>query len=444
MGTPQIITDRFFAVSGVGKVQAADGVGLINANIDTRDKATVSMSEVITRNSIFDCRNEDLVDENIRTRLLRVTLNYTEVSPQILARWHALYFGNATAPSGSTVNETQVIGYTGIVSGGTGFKLSITLEGRTAQTDLIPWNATPAQIVTALTAPRMVFVQPGDVSAVGTIGAGGVTVTFLGRLSAANLTLMTVDSTGITGGGTVSITAGVNGSQRLHAMARSVSATKVRTSIVMGWEYVTNRFEKYNDVIVESVSPVLNRRQNVSLTVGLLMPWTPEILTSFTVPVCVVIDPLLTDDCKQLIDGSWETTDINTVSWTLNDNVPTDDSSMFGFDGPDVQTTARGNQPTYGASASIFASESDAVYQKAFNELTQNPVVVITHFGQPGNRFSLIANAAKLKFQGTRMGSVGTLNRSVVNLDITPYKDGLNAPVDAEAYISQATAFLTV
>lgn len=439
---PQILTDRFLAVSGIGKVQTADGVGLANADIDTRDKATIALAEVIARNSIFDCRNEDLTDETIRTRLLRLTLTYNELTPQILARWHALYFGNATAPSGATANEVQTVGYTGIVSGGT-FRLVATLEGRTATTAPIPFDATAAQIVAALTAVNMIWIQPGDVTAVGTIDPGGIAVTFTGRLAGADMPLLTVDNTSITGGGTVTVTETTPGSQRLHAMARSTSATKVRTSVVMGWEFVTDRFEKYSDVIVESITTTATRRQNVTATVSLLMPWTPEILTSFTVPACVVIEPLLTDDCKQLINGAYETTDINTVTWTLNDNVPTDDSSMFGFDGPDVQTTARGNQPSYGVSASVFASEADSVYTLAFNERSQDPVPVITHFGQPGNRFTLTAPNAKVKFQSPRMGSVGTLNRSTVNLDITPYKDGVNPPVDGEAYLSQATAFLT-
>lgn len=438
---PQRLLNRFLAMSGVGYVQSAIDVGIADADIDTRHKCDITMEEIVLRNDTRDCRGQDLINQNLRTRGLRLTLNYSEVTPAILAFWAAYYFGASANPTGSPLDEVQTITRTGTVSGGT-FTLALTLEGRTVTTTPIAWNATNAAIQDALTAARMKFIQPGDVVVTGTWGTA-ITVTFGGRLAKANLANLVADVTSLTGsipGLTVANSA--QGAQYFHAITRSTGTEKSRFSFVLGWDTVTDRFEKYIGFVCDTFNPSFPRRQNATLQVSLIGPWEPEILTSLTVPECENITPLLTDDCKVLIDGNWETTDINTLSINLNDNVPTDEASAYGFDDVDIQTLERGDQPTYGITTGIFASEADAVYQLAYNERTEAPVDVKIHCGQPGNRLSILAPYAKVKFQNNRMTTAGTLRRSVVQLDITPFSSGGLPPVKAEAYVDQSTAFL--
>lgn len=433
----QRLVDRFIVVSDIGKVQTAPDVPLLNADLTTRDKCEVTMAEVIERRETRDCRNEDLIDTDITTRLLRLTLNYTEVTPHIMNRWLALFLGGVAAPVGAPANEVQTLTVTG--SGANSYVIAATLEGRTVTTKPILATGSATDIQNALTAARMLFIQPGDVVVT---GVGPFTLTFppTGRLGRANIPLMVATPTG----GTAVITAATDGAQRLHVLTRSSSRVKPRFSFALGWENVTNRVEKYAGFVVESYNPTAERNGQVGLSVSIVGPWEYDsIETTFTIPNCVNITPLQVEDVKVLVDGNYQTTDVNSLAITLNDNVPVDQLSAFGWDAIDVQTLERGDQPAYDVNMSLFGSEVDAAYQLAYLERTQVPVPVIAHFGQPGNRCSILMPKTKIRFQGNRWTFVGTRNASVIQLEGTPYRDSSNPPVSAEAYDEQATAFLT-
>jgi hypothetical protein len=145
-----------------------------------------------------------------------------------------------------------------------------------------------------------------------------------------------------------------------------------------------------------------------------------------------------------LIDSIWETLDINTLGLTLNDSVPVDESAAYGWDSPDVQDLERGDQPQFDMTGSVFASEVDNIYDKAANERTEDPVPIILHLGMPGDRVTFNIDYGKLKFADNRWGTAGTLNKSTVNFVATPYRLDSNFPVEAEAALDQATAFLLV
>jgi hypothetical protein len=429
--TREELVNRFIAFNGAGKIQSAVGTAQPNADIDTRDKCTITREEIIVRRDVRDCRNEDLVSSDILTRLARYTLVFAEVTPQILARFFALCFGAAAAPTGSPANEVQTITVTG---DGT---LSLTLEGRTVTTKTIPAAATAAQIQAALTAARMRFIHPGDVVITGT---GPFTATFGGRLAHANLATMV-------GTGGFAVAASANGAQKFHAFSRATSRTKVPFSFALGYEDNTATIEKYADYVCESFQPSANLDGDPALTVTLLGPWDYDSLEpTLTIPDCVNPTPLRTEDCTVEINSVFETADVNTVTNNLNDNVPVDRLSAFSYDGIDVQRLLRGKQPTYTAAASIFglagAGSDTAPAVLAQNERSQAAVPVIEHFGLPGNRFSLIYPNAKVRFQPNRETYVGAAEFTAVNLDIVPTKDGNNPPVKAEAYVDQTTAFL--
>lgn len=440
--TPRRLVDRFLAISSEAKVQPDFNTGLLNADLDLRHRAEITIAEVISREEVRDCRNEFLIDEKIRTRALRWTLNYPEVTPQLLAIWSAYYLGAEAGPTGTPANETQTLTRSGTVSGGT-FTLSLTLEGRTATTKPIAFDATTADIKAALEASRMIIIQPGDVEVTGD-WTGGMVVEFVetGRLGRANLPLLVADSTAITGGGSIAVAETVAGAQNAFDFTVSPSRVKPRFSMMLGWEDVTDRFEKYVGAVVESLDLNLQRRQNVGLTVSIITPWEPEILDTYTVPECYNPNALLTDDCRVSIDANWETLDINTLSLSMNDNVPIDDISAFGFDAVDIQVLERGDQPSYQMTASLFASEGDNIYDLALNERTADEVAVIVHCGNPGNRISYTLEYAKIKFQDNRFGFAGALNKSTVNFNATPYRLDASYPIEAEAYLDQATPFL--
>ena len=441
--TPQRLKNRYLAMSPVGKIQSAPSVGILDADITKRHKCTITQEEVILRTEQRDCKGQDIVEEIIQTRGLRFTFAYEEVDPQTIAMWAAYFLGSSAYTAGTPADEVQTLTRSGTVSGGT-FTIALTLEGRTVVSDPIAFDATNAEIQAALTATKMKFVQPGDVVVTGTWGTA-ITLTFGGRLAKANLALVVIGATGLTGSTPgIDVASVTNGEQHYFEIERSADDDKVRFSFVLGWTNVTNRAEKYVGFACESFTENLDRRQNVKLSVSVVGPWSPELLTSFSIPACVSPTAALTADCKIMIDSNWETTDVQTAVDTLNDNVPVDADAAFGFDDVDIQDLERGDQPAYSRSASIFGSEVDHLYDLALNERTQDPVDYTTHIGMPGNRFSLISDLTKIKFQTNRLGSAGTLNKSTINIDGTPYGDGVDAPVRAEAYLDQAVNFLVV
>lgn len=191
----EVLNDRFIAFSGAGKVQAAVGTPLANSDLDTRDKCTITREEIVTRREQRDCRDEDLVSAKVDTRAARYTLEYAEVTPQILARFSAYQLGSATAPTGSPANERQTLARSGTVSGGA-FILGLSLEGLTVTTKPIPWNATEAMIRAALTASRMKFIQPGDV-AISSGVAQVETLTVVGTANESEDLAVTVTAAGL-------------------------------------------------------------------------------------------------------------------------------------------------------------------------------------------------------------------------------------------------------
>ena len=145
-----------------------------------------------------------------------------------------------------------------------------------------------------------------------------------------------------------------------------------------------------------------------------------------------------------LINNNWETTDVSTLSAPFNDNIPLDDSA-YGFDGIAPDLLARAKQVLYDVNAQIFAIETDPISVLAKNEITQAAVDAKYHFGMPGDRFTILAPETKVKFQdGTdNFTAVGAAERLAGNFQLSAFKDDQDPPISGEAYVNQATAFLT-
>lgn len=425
------LVNRFIAFSGQGKVQSAIGTAQPNADINTRDKCTITREEVVTRRDVRDCRDSDLMDSQVITRLARYTLVYAEVTPQILARWFAWYAGGSATPTGTPTNEVQSLA---VSADGT---LSLTLEGRTVTTKTIPFaGITAAKIQAALTTSRMFFIHPGDVVVTGASSPFTLTFPNTGRLGRANLPL-------VIGTGGMVVSATTNGDQNYHAFSRATSRVKQRFSFLLGYEDNTGTLEKYADFVCESFQPQASLSADPSLTVTIVGPWDYDSLEpTYTVPACVNPDALRTEDCKLEVNGAFQTSDLNSLTNNLNDNIPIDRLSAFAYDGMEVQTLIRGKQPTYNSSASVFGIYDAAVYILAQNERTQVPVDVIQHYGLPGNRFTLLYPNAKVRFQNNREGFVGAAETASINLEFVPFVDGVNPPIDGEAYLDQTAQFL--
>lgn len=272
-------------------------------------------------------------------------------------------------------------------------------------------------------------------------GALGMVITFQNRLGHANLAQLVVDNTNITGGGTIVNTNVQNGSNYYHAITRSESREKVKFSFALGYLTGSDDPQKYSGFACESITPSANRRQKTGFEVSIVGPYEPADMVGYSIPDCENPDSQLSEDVKVLINNSYETTDVSTLSVPFNDNIPLDDSA-YGFDGISPDLFARSKQVDYDASAQIFAVESDPISVLAENERGQEPVDAKYHFGMPGDRFTILAPETKVKFQSERFTAVGGAERIAGNFLLSAYKNDQDAPVSVEAYISQSVAFL--
>ncbi|MFF2731786.1 hypothetical protein ACFVS9_28245 [Streptomyces sp. NPDC058008] len=103
-------------------------------------------------------------------------------------------------PYGGTTSEVQTVTVTGTPTGGT---YTLTFSGQT--TAAIPYNATAAQVKTAL--ENLSNINPGDVATAGGPHPGTpVTVTFAGQYTGDNVAQMTASGANLTGGTTPSVT----------------------------------------------------------------------------------------------------------------------------------------------------------------------------------------------------------------------------------------------
>jgi hypothetical protein len=435
-------TDRFIVFSGIGKQQTAQGVPLTNAALNTRDKCQVQREDVVARRAFRDCRDEDLIESVIDSRFARYTLTYNEVTPQIIARWLAYYYGVAAAPTGAPHDASLSVQQVGTVTGGT-FTLTVSLDGRTATTKPLPYNATASQVQAALTAARMRFITPNDVVVGGSDVAIGLSLNFQEKLGRAPVTV-TADSTNITGGGSINVTPNPPGAdQYTHMLSRDPQRRKPFVTFAVGYDSDPTRVEKYADYVVDSVQLNASLDGNVTMQVVLVGAYEYDsIETSFAIPDCQNITPLRAQDISVSVDSIPQTSDIQSLQLSLNDNVPTDRLSAFAFDGVDIQRLRRGRQPAYGLNMTVFASETDSIYQIAHNELYQSPRFIEVRFGFSGNSVLVILPKAELRFQTTRWTTVGEAQIMAIQLSAVPFAT-VNLPVLITAYVEQATAFLT-
>lgn len=437
----RFLDDRFIAFSGTGKIQPDKETPMLDADIDTRHKCTIALEDNVDRRNDFDCEQVDLVNQKIRTRNKRLRLTYPTYDPQVLAFWTALHLGQAAAPTGTPADEVQTLTRTGTITAGS-FKITVALEGMTAQTSAIPFDATAAQVEAALTAARMKWIEPGDIEVTGD-WTGGIVLTFSGRLAKADIPLVTIDSTGLTGG-TVGAAQTTPGAQRKHVFTRAVSREKVRFGFALG--YLDGALDpvKYSGFVVESLTPGGSRRQPAALEVSIVGLFEGDPMDGYVIPACENPTALESHDIRVSVDNNWETSDLSTISVPLNDNVPLDDSA-YGFVGSEPDLLARAKQVIYDVNAQIFATEEDGISIKAENERTQAPVDFKIHFGMPGNRVTYLMPETKVKFAtGERFTAVGAAERLAGNFVLTGFKNGEDPPLSAEAYVSQSAAFLVV
>lgn len=88
---------RFIVFSGTGKQQNGNTV-LDDADLDTRDNCTFTIEDVVTTETVYDCAQQDIHEETVESQMKMLTVTYTTVTAQIIARWLAYFLSAAAAP----------------------------------------------------------------------------------------------------------------------------------------------------------------------------------------------------------------------------------------------------------------------------------------------------------------------------------------------------------
>lgn len=89
---------RFIVFSGIGKQQTDAATALDDADLNTRDNCTFTIEDVVQTETVYDCGQQDVYDEPVESQMKKLTVTYTTVTVQIIARWLAYFLSAAAAP----------------------------------------------------------------------------------------------------------------------------------------------------------------------------------------------------------------------------------------------------------------------------------------------------------------------------------------------------------
>lgn len=379
-----------------------------------------------------------------------VTVTVTAAGSVALASGKAISVAVANSDSAATVAgkirtalaaDADVNAF--FIVSGTGANIVLTTRARAANDTTMNLAIANGTTTDLTNAPNSTNTTAG---AAQTEFGSGVYLTYSKRLRNANLALLTVDNTNITGGGSFSVSQVTAGDQNYHTAQRTADASKVLFALALGNKANSTVTEKYGDCVVESINFTVDIEQtNVQMQVVICCNFNPDDFTSFTVPACTNLPPVLAVDVRLKINGTFKNRDLVNHAIALNDNVPV--AAGFAFDDIDISVPfVSGEQPTQEFTTEIFYdhanSDSAALRQLALDEYVEgNEVEFITHLGNPGNRVSIIADETKIKPQGQLDGFSGPANQSTIKLIGTPYALS-DLPFRFEAYLDQAVQFL--
>ena len=436
--------NEFLLTSGIGKQQSAFGVFLSDADLNFLENAEVEMNLEIERGEQRNCSKEDIIGQPVKKRHRQFRFRYSEFTPQQAFKFIAYKEGAVEDPTGTAANEVQTLTRSGSVTGGT-FPLSMTLEGRSGSTKQIAWNATPAMIQAAIVDQAHSLgkiIKPGDVVVSGD-WTSGIVLTFGKRLRNANLPLLTVGNGAITGGGTIVNTQTTAGGNKYHTAQRSADGSKPLFSFAMGDKGGSIATRKYGDAVVSAIDFNTNIEQtNVEMIVTVDCNFIPGEAAAIVVPACVNNPSVLATDFRIQFDDTFENRDLVSDSVSLNDNVPT--GAAHSFDDIDItRAFQRGDQPSQDTNSEIFGDSNHPLHALAENEFVEdNEIEIIRHYGNPGNRLTIIAPETKIKPQGNQLeGFNGEMRESTIKINGTPFgKSGL--PLTYEFYGDQTVSFL--
>lgn len=405
----------FLAWSSEFKQQSAIDVPLADADIDVLLPLTepTRPQREQSRETIYDCDGVHVRQTYINSEMMRWTFS-VQPSSRMFAGFMALAKGAASSFSGSAANDVKTI--TSTATGGT-FTISLDFEGRIGTTTALAYNASAATVKAALEAMQRP-IGAGDIASVTGSLSAGLVITFGGKLANAAIPALTIDGTNLTGG-TASVAGTVTGSNKSCAITRATGADLPLVSFVIGYRGDTASYKKYYNQAVNSVTLNINKGQISSISIEVIGSTRSVAVPSFTVPECINYDPIRAVDTRLKVDSNWVTGDTRSVTYTLNNNIATDQDA-FPFDSIYMQNFERGLRQTESLTFSVDGCETDDIYTWA-DALTEKPVEI--GFGSPSNRAVLSIPKCELMTASPDIAYTPA-GRTYINITGEPHKDG--------------------
>ncbi|MCP9496083.1 MAG: phage tail tube protein [Pyrinomonadaceae bacterium MAG19_C2-C3] len=220
-----------------------------------------------------------------------------------------------------------------------------------------------------------------------------------------------------------------------HATADQVPAT----SFIVAAEDSEQPAELYKDMVVNTVEVTGEVRGKVRLTVGFIGSADVDTIANFDVPACATVAPVYANDCLLTIAGTNRTPDLRSFAYNFNNNILSNDDP-FPFSDIDVARLERDIEVST-ARFALYGTAAHPVYQSARDE---GIVPVSLRIGGAASHALITMAGAQLSLQDTGIGYAGEANRSVINLDATPFSIDDNAPDRVTGVLTTGERFLTV
>lgn len=412
--------------------QAAFDTPIATANLTARHPQNTPAFHALVpfREETRDCTGEHVIIERLTGKIARFTFAF-DLTAKLAAGWFAYLQGVAAAPTGTPADETQTLAFGGATDGV--FKLSLSFEGLSGTTEAIAFDASNAAIKAALESVRP--IKTGNVNVTGTTTK---TITFTGDLAKANIPLLTV-SDDTTDGSGVTITAGTNGDNKLHAITRTATERPPLFSLIECFDDGAGNAKKYKNLVLNDWTVNLPRRGKATLTVVAFGDPDPIALTGYSVPACVAQDPIRTADCRVKVGADWITDDLREVTYTESNNLDVSEDALR-FDGVTPDRLERGDRT---ASVNILSlgNPSDAMFQFAAAEDSAFAAFQLA-LGVPGERLTIYAPNTQFRLEDSLVEFVGTRNKSAFRLIGRPSPDNSNVVTRGEYNGAFTTQFL--
>jgi hypothetical protein len=385
---------------------------------------------------ILDCQLQDLVAKERMRRIMRFDFDF-ESDPILMSIMLSYWMSVAASPTGTPANQierfTQGVG----LSGGM-WQIGILVGSVVKLTQPLAWNATAAQVKTAL--ENLSFIGRGNTTVIFDTDHWDVTLVNNWARGAITFSIVVANLTG----GTITRSTPTAAVQRDHALTRIAGFQNVAFGLVAGFRN-SNRLPKFYKSVVANTLTIRGSHADprISANAGVIGSGeVPNVTSGWAQPACSIFRPSRFRDTLLVIDG---------VDYALNNllrnfeaslsNQLVDDDDAYTAQDDDIHRLERGDERPFTINCGILGEEGDDIHVMA-ESLAEVPVFM--RIGRSGHNISFDIPKASISLRNPVLSYDGSVKRSMVQIQIEPMliSGDATTPFTADANVDIATQFL--